>query len=525
MSLFVGRRDGQPLLFRSDSVGSSLGFYLPAAAVSRFMGLIRGVILAWLISESQFGLFQLAVLGISVLQPLLGVGFNEALSRYVPQHEARHTLRAFLARAVPMGVVIALVLCSAAWLAAGPIGRFLFTSLPEAGVAPIDADAETLGRLAAVTTFCLILYFLLLAVLRGLRMFRAISVIETTYHFGFTVLAVVAALAGRKSAGAMVACYAMSVLAVALAFTPSLVRVLAGAGDQRLPLTENNREQGLLRQMLRFSFWAALAAVMWQTLHYYPMWYLHKLCGQEGEVTAVFGGMRLMTQAVLVLAVAVAMVVQTSVTRTWEAQGREPADRQLLLAFKATAVVLLAFSALLAVSARLLVKIYPPSYAIGAPIIAPSLLNWMICSHLMFLAIHFNLVERTRHVFMPWCLGLMCNAAFGKWLIQPGLAPEAALTAAAWAGVLGITPALVLCVFLLRIEKRSMDFGTWLLLIVTFALILPAPLMLPLVGLVLLLTAGTTLVFSHDDKRQIRDFLAAGHGRARQMLAQLVGWM
>jgi O-antigen/teichoic acid export membrane protein len=525
MSLLADRSNGKPLLFRADSVGVSLSLYLPATVFSRFMGLVRGVALAWLMTESQYGLLQVALFAVNILHPLLGVGLYETMCRYVPQYETRHALRVFLARAVPMGLLIGLALSGLAWLAAAPLAQFLLGKMPDAPGRPIEADLVALGRLAVGAAFCLILYFLILGILRGLRMFRAISVIETVYQVGFTVAAVVVAVYGFKSTRAMLICYAVSVLTVALVSIPWLIRAVAAASDQRQPLPEIGEGRSLLEQMLRFGVWAALAAVVWQTLQYYPMWYLHKVCPQQGEATAVFAGVRMLAQAVLVVSAAIVAVVQTWVTKTWEAEGPERADRRLLLAFKATSLLLLAMSAVLAVSARLLVKIYPASYGVGAVIIPPSLLNYMIFQHLLFLAIHFSLIERTRHVFLPWCLGLMCSVVSSKWLVQPNLATESALSAAAWAGVLGITPALVVCVILLKAEKRPFDFGTWLLLAVTYALGLPIAFMLPIVAAVLLLGVTTTAILHHDEKQQIRDFLAAGGGKARQILSQFVGWM
>ncbi len=525
MSFFADRSSGKPLLFRADSVGVSLSLYLPATVVSRFMGLVRGVALAWLMTESQYGLLQVALFGVNLLHSLLGLGFYETMCRYVPQYETRRALRAFLARAVCMAVLIGLVLSGLAWVAASPLAQFLLGKMPDARGTPIEADLAALGRLAVAASFCLILYFLMLGILRGLRMFRAISVIETVYQVGFTVAVVVVALCGFKSTRAMLVCYAASILTVALGSSPWLIRAVAAAPDQREPLPEIGEGRSLLQQMLRYGVWAALAAVVWQTLQYYPMWYLHKVCPQQGEATAVFAGVRLLAQAVLVVASAVVAVVQPSVTRIWEAQGPERADRRLLLAFKATSLLLLVLSAVLTVSARLLVKIYPASYGVGSVIIPPSLLNYMIFQHLLFLAIHFNLIERTRHIFLPWCLGLMCSIVSSKWLVLPHLATEPALSAAAWAGVLGITPALVVCVILLKAERRPFDFGTWLLLVVTYALGLPMSLMLPIVTAVLLLAVTTTAILHHDEKQQIRDFLAAGHGKARQVLSQLVGWM
>ncbi|MHA1600319.1 MAG: hypothetical protein ACTSW2_05795, partial [Alphaproteobacteria bacterium] len=101
----------QPRLFRSRSISQSLGIYLPIAAAYRLIGLARGVILAWLLTEREFGLFQLALLGGNVLLPVCGVGLNEALARYVPQYEARGVLCSFLRRALPFVLVVSAVLC------------------------------------------------------------------------------------------------------------------------------------------------------------------------------------------------------------------------------------------------------------------------------------------------------------------------------------------------------------------------------------------------------------------------------
>ena len=68
----------QSRLFQPSSIAQSLGIYLPSAAAYRLLGLARGILLAWLMSEREFGLFQLAILGVSLLFPVVWRWFKRS---------------------------------------------------------------------------------------------------------------------------------------------------------------------------------------------------------------------------------------------------------------------------------------------------------------------------------------------------------------------------------------------------------------------------------------------------------------
>ncbi len=513
----------RPRLFRAESLGESLGIYLPTTAAARLLGLLRGVLLAWLLSRSEFGLLQIALLVVSLLQPFCSAGLNEAVARYVPQYETRCALRPFLARVVPMVLAVGAVLSVVVCLLAGAVGPFLFATLQQGGdtAAPRDAWAS-LTRLAAGTTFTLIAYFLLLSVLKGLRMFRVVSLMELFYNVAFILAAVLVAGWGRGTAGEVLVCYGAALAGAVLLFSLPLLGVVRRARDQGGVLVAGVTSPGyssLAGQMLRFSVWAAMAAVLWQTLQYYPIWCLHKTCGQQGEVTAVFGGVRLLMQAVLIAAVAVVTVVQTSVTKTWESRGPAQADRQLQLAFKSTALVLLVACTGIAVAGPLLIRVFPVGYVDGAGIIPLLLIFFLVGGHLSFLSVHFTLIEKTRYLFWPWLTGVVCNVILGHWTVQSDLGQAAALQAAAWAGVLGISAALVVSVLLIRAARRPLDAGSWILLGATYALALPIYLMVPVVGAALLLVAGTNVILTTAEKQRLAEQVAAGRAGIRRLLS------
>ncbi|UCD29395.1 MAG: hypothetical protein JSV03_02620, partial [Planctomycetota bacterium] len=435
-------------------------------------------------------------------------------------YETRYSLRPFLRRVVILVLVIGGVLSVMVYLAAEPLGRFLFTTLDRSQETVSGGTSAGLTRLVACTTFALIIYFLLLSILKGLRMFRAVSLMELVNNIVFTLLAVVGALSGFKNAKAIVGCYCLTLVTVIILFAIPLLSVIRGAENQLKPIGKtagNAGKKSIIEQMLQFSVWAAFAAVMWQTLQYYPMWYLQKVHGLE--VTGVFGGIRLITQAVLIGAVAIVTVVQTSVTKTWEARGRNEADRQLLVAYKSTALLLVIGCAVLAALARIVIRLFPPEFAIGVDIMPLLLMFFLIGGHLAFLAIHFRLIEKTRYMFWPWAIGVASSVGLGKFMIQPGLEPQAALTAAAWSGVLGITAALVGCFILIIGERRPLGAGACVLLGSTYAIALPIYLLVPTVLVLMILAWFTNIVFDNDEKQWLRHYASEGRDTIRRIFS------
>jgi O-antigen/teichoic acid export membrane protein len=243
------------------------------------------------------------------------------------------------------------------------------------------------------------------------------------------------------------------------------------------------------------------------------MWYLQKVQGPE--VTAVYGGVRLITQAVLIGSVSIVFVVQTYVTKTWEALGRDQADRQLLLAFKATALLMLLGCVILATGAPVIMRLFPRSYAYGAGIFPLALLFFLIGGQLAFLAIQFILIEKTRYLFGLWALGLAGNVIFATWLVRPELEPPAALNAAAWAGVLGASAAMAASLVFIRWARRPIDVGSVLVIAAAYALALPGLGLAAIIAALLLLAGTTNVIFSPAEKQRIRDYMVALGTRVR----------
>jgi len=512
-----------PRLFRDERAGPALGVYLPAMAVFRFVGLVRNVVLAWFIDKSQFGLLLLALLIVNVLAPITSLSLHEAVTRYAPLFERRGALRWYLRRVVPMLLVIALTTTTLLAMTAYPVGNWLFRSLQSSPMSAATAqgvfaggELAVLTRWVAATLFALAAYNFVMGALRGLRMFRALSLMELTQTVLFTGGAIAVACFGSASAGTIVLTYLAALVVATSVFGLALRCRVHGWSEQQAALTDRERVVG---RMLRFSVWTAIAAVAWQTLQIYPTWYLNKVHGHEA--IAVFGGMRTIAQGVLLAATPVITVVMTMVTRAWEVEGREAADRRFRLAFKATVLVLFAGSAVVAALRHPIMRLFPASYGQGAVVAQPLLLFFLLAADLTFLSIQFSLIEKTRLLMWPWAVGVAANVVIAWLWVRPAgagcrLSISEQLMPTAQGGVVAMAAALVVCLLLLRMERRRVDRGSWVVMAAGFALCLPWQAgLLVATGLLLL---ARPLIFTQEEAATLRVHAARLCGFVRRQV-------
>jgi O-antigen/teichoic acid export membrane protein len=506
---------GLPRLFRQTTISQSLGIYLPTMIAYRIVGFARAPVLAFLMIKGDWGVFQIAVLITTVLHPLCSLGLCDALGRYTPAYETRGSLKPFLRRSVPSAMGVSAVLCAVLFIEADPVGRFLFEEFGSAAVSDSsEPDYGALMRVVALATLSLIGYWMVLAVLRGLRMFVAFSLVELISNIGFALVAIGVALSGFNSANAILCCFLVDLALTAIVFAMLLARALRKTG----PTVSAPRSVGtvyVMRQMLRFSLPMAAAAILGQSLQIYPSWYLLKVHGEE--LVAEFQAVRHLTQAVLLFAVAVTTVVAAGVTKTWEAQGPEAANRKLQFSTKATGLVILIGCALYIVVSRWVMLIYREEYQRGIEAFSLTLVFFLVGSFLAFVNVHFTLIEKTRHLLWAWLAGSIANVAFGTLLIHSDQSPVEALHATGWTGVAAVTATLLTFTVLVRIERRPVDRGTWILILSSYLFLLPMVQMLAAVAVFFAVIATTRLVLNAQEKHEIRQQCVGGWHRLRSL--------
>ncbi len=478
----------------------SIGATAVASVVARLIGLARGVALAWLISPAQFGLFGVALLVVNVLLPVCSAGLYEGVARYAPRHESGHSLRRFVFRSFITVCVIAVAATAILGLFGVPVGSLLFSTartLANSDIADATtADVGALMRACLVCVLALAIYHTLLGLLKGWRMFRAVGVAELIVAGLFTVVAVVSAAGGLTTARALMLVYALACAACCLAFAPGLfrrvTRVVASSGESpRRPASS----------LVAYSVWAAGTAVLWHGLAYYPMWYLLKVSGPE--TVGTFHAVRIITQLVQVGAVMLTGVVAANVNRLWEQQGRDVAAARLTLLTKACLIALLAGATFLSVCRPILMRVLPEAFHAGEAAYGPLVLFFLLVGIVGLVAVRLNLVEKPRWVCLAWSAGVAVNVVMSFVLLGGADAsvpdPGEALQAAAWAGVAGVTTALLVCTLVVWREGLALDVRTVALIIaaasVGFGWIVAVAVLLVL----LVLASTTTAIFpSHE---------------------------
>jgi O-antigen/teichoic acid export membrane protein len=530
----LGPEDGPRAgLFQSSPLGQALGTYLPATVAFRLINFGRIWLLTWWMTTQQFGLLSIILLSINVLIPLCSLGLNEAVTRYVPQHETRQSLAEFVRRSFGLLITVVLVGVGLMIIFSGALGDLLYARAfaePATGE-QFGAEAAALARLSALVIGLCAVYFYLLAVLKGLRMFAALAAVEVTHGVIFLLASVAAILTGHLSAFTLTMMYGGSLVIPVVFFGVGLRRVIARWTSP----SKVSAGEGLAGKLLRFSIWTTLAGVSWQLLVAYPTLFLNKVHGPEAA--AVFEAVRRIGQFILIGAVAVSTVVLSTVVKTWESQGREAARRQLSLAMRGTGLGLLVLCAAVALARNLIVEIYPDGYGTGGAVLPLQLLFFLIGAFLTFLSIHFHLIEKTRSIFWPWAAGVAANVIIAFWLAGPNLemvrqhplwqrlAPATAaifatgfsdpqgLDGAAWCGVMAIAVALIVCLALLLVERCRLDRGSYVVMI--SAILLAAKPWILAAGMVALLLFAwrSDLVFTSQERDSLIGHLRGAWGR------------
>lgn len=506
-------------LFASSNLHQAMGAYLPATVAVRLINFARVLLLSWWMIPQQFGLLSMILLTIQVLTPLCSLGLCEAVTRYVPRHEAQGTLRRFLEQTISLVVAFTGAATVLMVLFATPLGElfYAYADVRE----QFRRDAGQLARVTAVVTANVVLYYYVLAIFKGLRMFRAIAWMETLHAVLFLAAGGFAVATRHLSALTITALYGLCLAIPLLVFGLAFIRaVKRWTGQHQRPALAPSSAA-----LLRFSLWATLAGIVWQAMMYYPAWYLNKTSGHDA--VAVFSAVRQIGQFVLIGAMAIVTVVMTTVTRSWESRGREAAHRQLSLAFRGVGLGLLLFCALVALAKKGVILLFRPEYAPGAAILPLHLLFFLIAAYLAFLPIHFHLIEKARHMFWPWALGVAANVLYAFWLtgeradrlcelplwklassiLSPlaatGLRDPQGLCGAAWCGVLAIGTALMACVVLVRAECSRLDRGTYIVIAAAGLLMLNS--LLLAAGVVLLIAAAwrTEWIFSREERERL----------------------
>jgi O-antigen/teichoic acid export membrane protein len=477
-------------LFDASGIGRSVRIYLPATLIYRGMSFLRGIVLAWLLARQtgQYGLLSIALQVINILAPLVSLGLPEAITRYVPSWQQKRNLGAFLKLSawLTMGITLAVTLTLIFF--SNPLGRAFFAGKD---VEITQISPLTLSTFVAI--FAITAYFLVIAILKGLRLFSALAVMELVHGTLFLVLSLTAVLIAGPKAEWVIWSYTVAMIVPTIIWGLAVVRKLPKSQEAE----ENFHATSLTRRLVKFGFWAAMAGIVWQTWQLYSLWHLTRF--YDALSSDIFAAARLIGQLLLIVGAAVSSVIMTNICMIWEKGDRQGAS--FLHDFYTKAVVLgLIFVGLILIAIREpMAMVFPNKLSQISEILPEVLLFYQYCAILGFLAIRFIVIEKMRLLFWPWLAGLIANVLLSVTVVHPGYALEGAAHAATWS----TWAAMIVALLLLRAEKQHFSLGLIVLIVFSSILLLPILPATGLLGALVIWSLWGTTIFDSAQKEII----------------------
>ncbi|MFA5864118.1 MAG: hypothetical protein WC975_05455 [Phycisphaerae bacterium] len=448
-------------IFRPSGVVKSVRIYLPTIFLYRGLSFIRGVVLIWLLAKQtgQLTLLTLALQSLNIIVPLAALGIHEAITRYVPAYQTRKKLNSFLGLGGGLIVGVALGATMVLLLFAVPLGHVIF-----AGENLTSSNVLPLTRVTFITGFTLIVYFLIAAILKGLRMFPALAAMELFHGVFYFILTILALKYIGPEATYVMWTYVIALMVPAIIWGLVLRNKLPEDEDSAIGL----EFRPLAKQLIGYGIWSALGGIVWQTWQVYSLWHLTQFdTALHGDI---FATSRQLGQLIFIFGAAAAGVVMTSVCSIWEKGARKQANTQFdlyaklaLLALLITAIALTAFRVPLTI-------IFPKRLSQFAQILPQTFLFFQFLSALAFISIQFVMIEKLHLIFLAWLTGLAANIALCFLWIKPDAALAGAANAAAWSCV----PAILVALGLIALKKQPISPGMVVMILASFLLLLPA---------------------------------------------------
>lgn len=519
-------------LLRVGSLAQSMGVYLPAMLVQKGMGLVRLVILTYLLSKRQMGLWGLGMMVFTLGSPLVTLGSSHGLVRYVSHFEARGRLWSFFLRTLRWVLVLSVVLSAMAWVGSRPLFHLL-TKL-RYSLTGAESSAEAMQyqwqfALAVLGNVCVMaLYLNLLGFMHGLRAYRLASAVEVFFTTVFTAVGIgwvfYDATATSLLMGHLVS-LALSVVCGGVLLTIGVRRIATARPETEpqetdakasLPMSEpvvegdevamefspqpaitdqaTGDERPFLR-VVRFGLVSMVGTFLFLGAQYvaYLMTYL-RLGGKAAGPLLVF--MQL-AQPVTFLASAAWSVLFAHVARRWESRDRRGAMYVLETAYRAIVLAVMTCTVLLYVSSPLWIRILDQKYQYGHYYLSGLLTFFVTVSNLTLLTALAKLHERPIII----ALAALAGSAFIAMLAELWMPPWHVVGAARAAGVGMFFGSMLVTLVYLQASGTRLQDSTYFVLGTPILLLLPAWILGILWALVLPVCLWTHWLFTARQKQ------------------------
>jgi O-antigen/teichoic acid export membrane protein len=230
----------------------------------------------------------------------------------------------------------------------------------------------------------------------------------------------------------------------------------------------------------------------------------------------IYSATAALAETVSAVGLAVVSVVYPNLSATWEAGDRAKALKDLDLAVRITAVILLVTGVVLVVLGRWLIALLlGDQYGPGAVVLPYLVVYYLFTIHVSIFGIYPPLIEKTYASTIGFTVAMPCTI-----LLNMTLIPRLGIVGAALATMLSYVLMWVIVLSICRRWGLPVKKRTVVMCLLSFALLLPWYASLPVVGLTAYVCARRTWILSAEEKEKAGSDVSRMLALARRVLHQ-----
>lgn len=486
-----------------DALVSGVAFALVLTVVQRLVGFVRNILLCKYLTEEQLGQWSLIFSFLFLMAPMTVLGLPGCFGRFVEHYQLRGQLGIFLSRISRICGVSTLLFSLFMCLYPETVAWTIFRDASEVRIVYAIA-----GSLVSIT---LINY--LTSLMEALRQVRVVTIMRFVAATSFSVASLsllficehsTAAVTWGLGIGSLVAC------------VPAVAVLWKHRGllcDRSVPLPS----MAMWQRIAPYAAWMWLCNLLQNSSEVSDRYMLIHCSPVSAKVAQAYVGQyhgaRIIPLVLIGVATMLAGVLMPYLTAHWERREIYSVKRQLNYSVKLTALGFTIAGAFVLVFAPFLFDvILQGRYSAGLAIL-PITLVYATWFSLFIISKDFLWVtEKGKWAFAAAAVGLTINVAL-NWIFIPVYGLWGAV------GATTIANGLLLAgiYFLNGRFGAKTELGGWIATLAPL-LLLASEFRLPLVAILIIVTAMTNLILSEQERQQINDTVHSGLERAAKTL-------